>query len=129
MNSPVWLGRSETSILGDGKRIGVGSFFDPRVFAATDCLPLSSVLLLLGTVPKYERRGAGGLLIRWPFERADRDGKRCYVDASPIGYQLYKRCGFSEDVGEMSLDLNKYEPGSGLGTMKWVAMMREPQSK
>lgn len=89
----------------------------------------SQVLLLLGTIPKYERRGAGALLIRWPFTQADRDGKRCYVDASPIGYSLYKRCGFSEDVGEMSLDLSKYEPDSRLGTMKWVAMMREPQSK
>ena len=84
------------------------------------------VLHMLATHPKYERRGAAGLLIRWPFEQADREGKRCYVDSSVTGHQLYGRYGF-EDVGEMRLELDKYEGGEGFGVQKWVAMVREPR--
>lgn len=80
---------------------------------------------MLATHPKYERKGAAGLLIRWPFERADKDGKRCYVDSSAIGYKLYSRCGF-EDVGEMRLYLDKYDD-TGYGMQRWVAMVREPR--
>ena len=84
------------------------------------------VLWLLGTHPKHERKGAGAQLIRWAFPRADAEGLRCYVDATRFGHPLYRKCGF-EDVGEMTLDLEKHEGGKGMGVQKWVAMVREPQ--
>ena len=87
---------------------------------------MHKVLALLGTRPQHERRGAARLLVRWAFAQADRDGKRCYVDASHIGYKLYKTCGFEQDVGEMTIDIDEYAPDLGLGTVRWVAMMREP---
>ena len=65
------------------------------------------------------------MLIKWPFAQADKDRKRCYVDASSVGYLLYRRNGF-EDVGELSVDLDEYG-GEGVGVHKWVAMLREPQ--
>lgn len=65
------------------------------------------------------------MLIQWPFSRADEEGKRCYVDASSVGYKLYKRLGFT-DVAELSVDLDEYEGGKGLGVQRWVGMVREP---
>ena len=82
------------------------------------------MLSLLGTHPNHERRGAAGMLIRWAFERADAEGLPCYVDSSRTGHALYERCGF-RDVGEMSVDLDKYEGGKGLGVQKWKAMVRD----
>lgn len=82
------------------------------------------MLWLLGTHPKHERKGAGAQLIRWAFPRADAAGLRCYVDASKLGHPPYSKCGF-EDVGEMTLDLEKYEGGEGFGVQRWVAMIRE----
>ncbi|CAD6591415.1 MAG: hypothetical protein ASARMPREDX12_005157 [Alectoria sarmentosa] len=84
------------------------------------------LLWLLGTHPNHERKGAGAQLIRWAFPQADAAGLRCYVDASKLGHPLYTKCGF-EDVGEMRLDLDKYEGGKGMGVQRWVAMVREPQ--
>lgn len=86
----------------------------------------SSVLALLGTHPKHERRGAAAMLIRWGLAEADKSQKKCYVDSSSVGYALYKRCGFATDVSEVVVDLEEYG-GKGMGTHKWVAMLREPQ--
>lgn len=47
------------------------------------------------------------------------------MDSSATGYKLYHRCGF-EDVGEIVLDLDKYD-ASGYGVQRWVAMVREPR--
>ncbi len=87
---------------------------------------MQTVLGLLGTHPKHERRGAGATLTRWPFAQADKDRLKCYVDASSVGYPLYRRCGFV-DVGEFSVDLDKYD-GEGTGAHRWVAMLREPET-
>ena len=65
------------------------------------------------------------MLIRWAFPYADKAGKRCYVDGSDVGYALYKRCGFTVDVGELSVDFDEYGD-HGFGVRRWVAMMREP---
>ena len=85
------------------------------------------MLNLLGTHPKHERRGAAAMLMKWGFDKADKDHKRCYVEASSVGYPLYKRCGF-EDVGEIVVDLDKY-CDKGFGVHRWVAMLREPDKE
>ena len=82
------------------------------------------VLFSLGTHPSHERKGAGAQLARWGFPRADAEGLPCYVDASDLGYPLYRRLGF-EDVGDMTLDLDGFEGGKGFGVQRWVAMVRE----
>ena len=83
------------------------------------------MLSLLGTHPEHQRRGAAAQLVRWAFPLADKEAKNCYVDASVMGYPLYRKCGF-EDVGDIIWDLGKYEAGEGRGTIRWVAMKREP---
>jgi GNAT superfamily N-acetyltransferase len=48
----------------------------------------------VGTLPDYQWRGAGSLLVRWGCELADKDGVAAYVDASKEGMALYKKHGF-----------------------------------
>ena len=50
------------------------------------------------------------------------------MDASEVGYPVYKKRGFREDVGTLELDLGKYEGGEEYGVQRWVAMMREPSN-
>lgn len=51
-------------------------------------------LEIIGTKKAYQGKGAGGMLIRWGTEKADRDGVECYLDASPMGAPIYERYGF-----------------------------------
>ena len=85
------------------------------------------LLSLLATHPKHEGRGAGSMLINWALPKADEMGVRCYVDASAIGYPVYKKRGFGEEVGVLELDLSKYEGGEGFPVQRYVALMREPR--
>ncbi|KAG7005162.1 hypothetical protein G7Y79_00021g050290 [Physcia stellaris] len=84
------------------------------------------MLANLATRPEHEGRGAGSMLIRWAFPRADEMGVKCFVDSSAVGYPVYKKRGFV-DVGIMEVDFDRYEGGKGMGVQKWVAMMREPE--
>ncbi len=83
------------------------------------------MLELLCTHPAHERKGAASKLVKWAFDRADREGAPCYVDASAVAHAMYERCGFV-DVGEMTVELERYEPGCGFGVQRWVAMVRAP---
>lgn len=44
--------------------------------------------------PDEQRRGAGGMLVKWGCDRADEDGVGTYVDASETGKALYEKFGF-----------------------------------
>ena len=68
------------------------------------------------------------MLIRWPFEQASREGLRCYVDSSAIGYPLYRKMGFTQCEGEINCNLDEYGE-KGFGVHRWVAMLREPQEQ
>ncbi|KAH7118935.1 acyl-CoA N-acyltransferase [Dendryphion nanum] len=61
----------------------------------------------LVTHPDHHRRGAGGLLIKWGIEEADRRNVECYLEASPMGVPLYERYGF-EKVRDIELDLRPF---------------------
>jgi len=64
-------------------------------------------LLNLATSPQYQRKGIGSQLLRYGLEKADRDGVKVYVTASPMGEKVYKRLGF-EEVGRLSIDLRGF---------------------
>lgn len=55
------------------------------------------------------------------LERADQDGIKSYLKATPVGYPLYTRLGFTEN-GRFELDLR---PFGGDQTYYNVAMQRE----
>lgn len=68
---------------------------------------------MLGTcvvLPEHERRGAGGMLVRWGCERADEEGVEVYVEASLVGVPLYERMGFVV-VKRVKLDMGRFEAG------------------
>ena len=76
------------------------------------------------TFPNQRCRGAGTLLVTWPFEQADRDAIACYFDSEEGGEEmkLYESLGFVE-VDEFHIDLRD----CGLeGLYTHVAMVREP---
>ena len=87
---------------------------------------LTIVLDLLATHPSHERKGAASKLVRWPFERLDRDGMRCFVEASKAGQPMYERCGFANSGAEMTVDLREYVKGWEGPMQRWVGMVREP---
>ena len=81
------------------------------------------LLNLLGTHPRYRRKGAAAMLVEWGLKRADEEGRKCFVDAGgEEGEALYRRCGFV-DVGEFILDL-----GAGHDGVKWIAMVKEAET-
>ncbi|KAF4544268.1 putative gnat family protein [Lasiodiplodia theobromae] len=79
-------------------------------------------LNLLVTHPNHHRRGAGGMLVRWGTQQADKVGLICFLEASEAGRPLYKRHGF-EDQETVVFDFSKY----GLsGTDTNTTMIRQP---
>ncbi|THC96894.1 hypothetical protein EYZ11_003611 [Aspergillus tanneri] len=61
----------------------------------------------LFTREKHFRRGGGKMLIDWGVERAGEDRLPAYLDASPMGYSLYLRCGFRDMQSVCRVDLKR----------------------
>lgn len=68
------------------------------------------VLDTLVTHPDHHRRGAGGLLVQWGCDQADKKGVEAYLEASPMGKPLYERYGFKE-VKTVQIDFAEYGAG------------------
>ena len=83
-------------------------------------------LNLLDTLPAHQRRGAGTQLVKWGAAVADQHGLPSYLEASPAGYQLYRKFGF-EDLENIDMDLTRWGVE---GTHRFVCMIRPaPGSK
>jgi len=78
------------------------------------------LLALLDTHPDHQRRGAGGMLVRWGTDIADEAGLRCYLEASPAGHHLYRQKGF-KDVENIEINMAKYGKE---GVSRHVCMIR-----
>ncbi|KAH7410192.1 hypothetical protein DE146DRAFT_341601 [Phaeosphaeria sp. MPI-PUGE-AT-0046c] len=83
------------------------------------------VLDTLATHRNHERRGAGGMLVRWGCEKADEAGVQAYLEASPMGAPMYARHGFVE-VGKIHIDLTK---NGGQGTEDFIPMRRPTKTE
>ncbi|KAF2280785.1 acyl-CoA N-acyltransferase [Westerdykella ornata] len=81
-------------------------------------------LHILCTHPDHHRRGAGGMLVRWGIEQADKEGLPTYLEASEAGKPLYERLGF-EEVEVKLYDLSKYG-AEGIETN--TVMIRKPRT-
>jgi len=53
-------------------------------------------LSFLGVDPNRQRQGIGKLLVKWGLRQAAKEGKDCYLVASPAGRPLYLSLGFLE---------------------------------
>jgi predicted N-acetyltransferase YhbS len=75
-----------------------------------DSMDLANIRIALGilvTHPKHQRRGAGGMLVRWGCKKADERGVISILQAAEAGLQLYLKHGF-EIVKETPMDLRPY---------------------
>ncbi|KAF3906761.1 hypothetical protein AA313_de0204624 [Arthrobotrys entomopaga] len=79
----------------------------------------------LYTMPSHYRQGAGKRLAMAGVELADEEGVMCYLDASPLGYPVYLKCGF-EEVDYVEIDKGLY---GGEGIHKHIGMIRQPVRK
>ena len=85
---------------------------------------IRTVLDILHTHPSHQGRGAGARLVKWGTDLADKEGLQCYLESSPAGYPLFKKCDF-EDVTEMEIELNKYRDiAYGQYKYKHIVMIR-----
>ncbi|KAL8646498.1 MAG: hypothetical protein Q9226_006825 [Calogaya cf. arnoldii] len=85
----------------------------------------SYVLNQLVTLPEHQRRGASGMLLTWPVERAAKEGILCYLDTELDGevVKMYGKRGFVV-VDRLHIDLKNC--GIDGDTYTHVAMIKEP---
>ncbi|GIK06678.1 hypothetical protein Aspvir_002328 [Aspergillus viridinutans] len=77
-----------------------------------------AILQVLVVHPNYQGRGIGTQLLMVGVEEARRLRLPAWLEASPAGYIVYRRCGF-RDAELMELDFDKY----GLTGMRHVYCM------
>ena len=74
----------------------------------------------MSVIPTYQGRGVGSQLLKHSLaEGVDKDGRESYLEASPAGANLYRRCGF-EDRGVVEMMGGNY---------KIIAMLRPGQGQ
>ncbi|KIW25934.1 uncharacterized protein PV07_09068 [Cladophialophora immunda] len=76
------------------------------------------LLDLLQTDPKYQGRGAGGMLIRWGLDVADELHLPAYLESSPAAHNLYQKFGF-RDIDKFTLN-PKWNYGSADATISFM---------
>lgn len=81
---------------------------------------LPPVLQILVTVPEFQGRGVGTLLLQEGLRMADQAGLPAWLEASAKGRRLYRKLGFN-DVEDIVIDLSEYG-GEGIETT--VCMLR-----
>ncbi|KAJ4296754.1 hypothetical protein N0V90_006802 [Kalmusia sp. IMI 367209] len=79
----------------------------------------------LATHPEHQRRGAGRILLDWGVRKANEEGWRTYLDATPAGLKVYERIGFKL-VKEVTFDRGKW---GGEGEDWWGCMVKEPGAR
>lgn len=85
------------------------------------------LLEILCVLPECQRMGVGVKLLEWGLSEADRQGRECWIDASPSGLGLYKKFGWKE-VGVLDVDLGRWGGEQGK-VARTVHMVRAPQVK
>ncbi|KAF2868459.1 acyl-CoA N-acyltransferase [Massariosphaeria phaeospora] len=64
-------------------------------------------LHMLHTDPKFQGRGAGGILLNWGTQEADKIGLPIYLESSPEAHRFYQKHGF-EDIEEFRVDFSQF---------------------
>lgn len=63
------------------------------------------------------------MLLKHKLEQIEREGRSCYVEASPVGEPLYRKLGWKEVMG-MEFDMRKFGVEEGEGWVRVVNLMR-----
>ncbi|KAF4548975.1 Hypothetical protein D9617_24g016890 [Elsinoe fawcettii] len=75
------------------------------------------------TLPEYQGKGAGSLLVRWGAELADREGLPTRLEATPFGRGLYEKYNF-EKLIEVHHDVSRF---GGPAKYTHTLMVRKPR--
>ncbi|KAH2878153.1 hypothetical protein KXW22_003014, partial [Aspergillus fumigatus] len=70
----------------------------------------------------HQGKGVGKALLDWGVRMADQKQARIYLEATPEGYPLYRKCGW-RDVEDIVMDYSVY---GGEGEATYAVMIREP---
>ncbi len=82
----------------------------------------------IATLRSHQRKGIAKKLVKWIFPFADRDGLPVMLASSPMGFPLYKACGFEEIGGERgAAEVNRGD-WSGSGVHRHIMMIRHPKA-
>lgn len=69
-------------------------------------------------LPEQRYRGIGRGLMAWGMHRADELGLESYIEATPMGRELYERCGF-QVVARVDVEVDAER-----GMEEWESMKR-----
>jgi GNAT superfamily N-acetyltransferase len=83
-------------------------------------LTLALDLGIIGCSPNRQRSGAGSALLEWGVNLADSLGLPCRLEASPVGYGLYRKFGF-EDVGVLDVKITENWGATNTNGSNWGA--------
>lgn len=80
------------------------------------------MLDLLATLPEYQGRGIGSVVLKWGTEKADAHQVRLYLEATLDGFRLYEKFGW-KPVEQMFINFEEF--GLEGGETFWI-MIRDP---
>jgi GNAT superfamily N-acetyltransferase len=75
---------------------------------------------ILACSPTKQRSGAGSALVEWGVNLADSLGLPCRLEASPVGYGLYRKFGF-EDVAVVDVKVTEQWGRTNANGSNWGA--------
>ena len=91
--------------------------------------PCANFLLLelssLNTLPKYQRRGIGSMLMKWGTDRLEEMQVPSFIIATDQGYGLYIRHGYKE-IERWEIDMGRWPQWGWNGMYKNVFLTRYP---
>lgn len=83
-------------------------------------------LASLNTLPEYQRRGVGSMLMKWGIEKLEEMNVAGFIVSSHQGYSLYLKHGFKE-IERWEADMSRWPPAEGM--YKNVFMTRIPSGQ
>ncbi|PNS17553.1 hypothetical protein CAC42_8096 [Sphaceloma murrayae] len=75
------------------------------------------------TLPKYQGKGAGAMLMKWGTDLADGERLPIRLESSPAGRSLYLKSGF-EILAEVNHDVSRF---GGPSSYAHALMVRRPE--
>lgn len=115
--SPAMEEANERVFSGDGDAICTSTIF--LIAKASNRKP---VLVQVKTLPEYQGRGAGSMLVGWGADLADREGLPTHLEATPFGKGLYEKYGFA-NMAEVHHDVSR---SGGPARYTHTLMIRKP---
>jgi GNAT superfamily N-acetyltransferase len=83
---------------------------------------------LLATDPQFQGKGCGTMLLKYGLEKADKEGRKAYIEATPAGLPLYKKLGWVVVDEAEIVNASKDVPDDERRWINWI-MIREPIAK